>query len=243
MRLPLIALVTAVLSLALAGTASANQPLPNPADFSFIATIDCGAGPVQVGSTDDIYAPLVDLATGREYEPVAWSVQVGDNLFEDVLPGASMRNTMKCSYDDGVAVGTVTVKRQCRGHHDGRVGSWRPASRPPPRNLAPRPPQRHSSGAHACGASREACRPEAAKEGQHSQDPPVVVVGVGDPELGEQRADVLLDHAGRDGRRLRDQLAPAPRGEPARALSSRDAVERRPGGDTSSRSITRSLSR
>jgi hypothetical protein len=118
LRLPLIALVTAVLSLALVGTASAHQSAPDPADFSFIATIDCGSGPVQVGSTDDLYAPLVDLKSGREYEPVAWSVQVGDNLFEDVLPGASMRNTMKCSYDDGQAVGTVTVKRDCRDDRD-----------------------------------------------------------------------------------------------------------------------------
>jgi hypothetical protein len=124
MRLPLIAVVTAVLSLALAGPASANQPAPDPADFSFIATIDCGAGPVQVGSTDDLYAPLVDLKTGREYEPVAWSVKVGDNLFEDSLPGASMRNTMRCSYDDGVAVGTVTVKRQCREGGRRDRGRW-----------------------------------------------------------------------------------------------------------------------
>ena len=123
MRLPLIALVTAVLSLALAGPASANQPAPDPATFSFIATIDCGAGPVQVGSTDDLYAPLVDLKTGREYEPVAWSVKVGDKLFEDALPGASMRHTMKCSYDDGMAVGTVTVKRQCREGRRDR-GRW-----------------------------------------------------------------------------------------------------------------------
>ena len=89
-----------------------------------VATIDCGAGPVQVGSTDDLYAPLVDLKTGREYEPVAWSVKVGDNLFEDALPGASMRHTMKCSYDDGMAVGTVTVKRQCREGGRRDRGRW-----------------------------------------------------------------------------------------------------------------------
>jgi hypothetical protein len=122
MRLPITALAVAALSLALAAPASAKksdpQPQPQPV-YSFIATIDCGAGPVQVGSTDDLYAPLVDLKSGREYEPVAWDVQVGDNRFQDALPGASLRHTVDCSYDDGVAKGTVTVKRaRCQGDRD-----------------------------------------------------------------------------------------------------------------------------
>ena len=130
MRLPLIAVVTAVLSLALAGTASAKQSPPDPADFSFLATIDCGSGPVQIGSTEEIYAPLVDLKTGRKYDPVAWDVSGGDFHFVDSLEGVTKRNSVECSYVDEWVSGTVTVKRTCRerdrdrgdhrGHHGGR---------------------------------------------------------------------------------------------------------------------------
>jgi hypothetical protein len=116
MRLPIAAVAAFVLSLALAAPASARpQPLPNPADFSFIATIDCGRGPVQVGSTDDIYAPLVDLATGREYNPVAWDVSFGDFHFVDRLPGVTKHNSVDCSYVDEWVSGTVTVQRSRRG--------------------------------------------------------------------------------------------------------------------------------
>ena len=70
MRLPLIAVCTAVLSLAFAGSASAHNPPPlDPADFSFVATIDCGDGPVEVGSTDDIYAPLSTSRRGGSTNP------------------------------------------------------------------------------------------------------------------------------------------------------------------------------
>jgi hypothetical protein len=119
MRLPIAALAALVLTLAVAApaSASAKQPLPDPADFSFIATIDCGSGPIQVGSTDDIYAPLVDLATGREYEPVAWDVSFGDFHFVDSLDGVTERNSVDCSYVDEWVSGTVTVKRSCRARH------------------------------------------------------------------------------------------------------------------------------
>src|SRR3954451_22552357 len=123
MRLPLIAVCTAMLSLAFAGTASAHQPL-DPADFSFVATIDCGSGPVEVGSTDDIYAPLIDLETGRKYDPVAWDVSFGDFHFVDTQEGVTRRNSVECSYVDEWVSGTVTVKRtRCYdrgGHHGGR---------------------------------------------------------------------------------------------------------------------------
>ncbi|MEO8689073.1 MAG: hypothetical protein ABI611_12765 [Solirubrobacteraceae bacterium] len=129
MRLPLIAVCTAVLALAFAGTASADQPPVDPADFSFLATIDCGSGPVEVGSTDDIYAPLVELETGRKFEPVAWDVSFGDFHFVDVKEGFTVtrRNSMECSYLDEWVSGTVTLKRTrryCddddRGDHRGR---------------------------------------------------------------------------------------------------------------------------
>ena len=125
MRLPLIAVCTALLSLAFAGSASAHNQSPlDPADFSFVATIDCGSGPVQVGSTDDIYAPLIDLKTSRKYDPVAWDVSFGDFHFVDTQEGVTRRNSMECSYVDEWVSGTVTVKRTCRydrgGHHGHR---------------------------------------------------------------------------------------------------------------------------
>jgi hypothetical protein len=122
MRLPLIAVCTAVLSLAFAGTASADSSALDPADFSFVATIDCGSGPVEVGSTDDIYAPLIDLQTGRKYDPVAWDVSFGDFHFVDTLEGVTKHNSVECSYVDEWVSGTVTVKRTCRferGRHRG----------------------------------------------------------------------------------------------------------------------------
>jgi hypothetical protein len=125
MRFSLIAVCTAVLSLAFAGTASAHSSPLDPADFSFVATIDCGSGPVEVGSTDDIYAPLVDLDSGRKYEPVAWDVSFEDFHFVDSLDGVTKRNSVDCSYVDEWVSGTVTVKRTCRydrGGHHGRRG-------------------------------------------------------------------------------------------------------------------------
>jgi hypothetical protein len=113
MRLPLIAVCTAVLSLAFAGSASAHKPPPlDPADFSFVATIDCGDGPVEVGSTDDIYAPLIDLQTRRKYEPVAWDVSFGDFHFVDTQEGVTRRNSIECSYVDEWVSGTVTLERR-----------------------------------------------------------------------------------------------------------------------------------
>jgi hypothetical protein len=121
MRLPLFAICTALLSLAFAGSASAHQPL-DAADFSFVATIDCGSGPVEVGSTDDIYAPLIDLETGRRYEPVAWDVSFGDFHFVDTKEGVTRRNSVECSYVDEWVSGTVTVKRTGRFVHGGHHG-------------------------------------------------------------------------------------------------------------------------
>jgi hypothetical protein len=121
LRLALIAICTALLSLAVAGSASAHQPL-DPADFSFVATIDCGSGLVEVGSTDDIYAPLIDLATGRKYEPVAWDVSFGDFHFVDTKEGVTRRTSVECSYVDEWVSGTVTVKRTCRFAHGGHHG-------------------------------------------------------------------------------------------------------------------------
>jgi hypothetical protein len=110
MRLPISAVLTVALSLALAGPAAAKAK-PDPADFSFLATIDCGTGPVQVGSTDDIYAPLVNLSTGKKYTPVAWDVSAGDFHFVDATKGAAKKHAVDCDYADDFVTGTVTLKK------------------------------------------------------------------------------------------------------------------------------------
>jgi hypothetical protein len=104
----LLTAATAALALAvMAGPAAAKTP---NAPYSYYATIDCGAGPVEVGSWDDLWAPLVDLENGRKYKPVAWHVTVGEISFDEVRK-RERKHAVDCSYSDGVATGTVTVKR------------------------------------------------------------------------------------------------------------------------------------
>ena len=99
----------------LAGSALAKPKPKSDKDdkpvFPYTATIDCGPGPVTVKSTDDMFAPLLDAATGRKYQPVAWDVRVGEKRIKERKPGRSKKPTVDCSYDDGEAVGTVTVER------------------------------------------------------------------------------------------------------------------------------------
>jgi hypothetical protein len=105
-------LATGMAALALlgatAGTASAKSP---KGGFTYTATINCGGGAIVVGSTDDLFAPLVDMRTGRKYQPIAWDVWVdGQEIVADDGHRPN-RHAVGCSYDDGVAKGTVTVKR------------------------------------------------------------------------------------------------------------------------------------
>lgn len=100
----------AVVALAMsAAPASAKKPV-NADAFSYIAQIDCGGGLLQVGSTDDLWAPLVDLRTGRKYKPIAWNV-AGEGFALDEAIADPKKHSAVCSYDDGVATGTVTVKK------------------------------------------------------------------------------------------------------------------------------------
>ena len=82
-------------------------------DYVYTATIDCGRGPVEVVSEEDLWAPLVDLKRHRQYLPIAWDVEVqGHPVVQEEKPGVPRilkRFAMKCSYTDGVATGTVTV--------------------------------------------------------------------------------------------------------------------------------------
>jgi hypothetical protein len=93
-------------------TARAAEAKPaNTSAYTYTATIDCGAGPVIVGSTDDMFAPLVDLRSGKQYKPVAWDVVVGDRSIQASNGKKAPKHAVDCSYDDGVAVGVVTVKK------------------------------------------------------------------------------------------------------------------------------------
>lgn len=98
---------TALLGVA-AGTAEAT---PGKHLYTYVATIDCGSGPMTVGSTDDLFAPLVDTASHRRYQPVSWDVVVGDRAIQMRADDKLYRHSVDCSYDDGVATGTVTVKK------------------------------------------------------------------------------------------------------------------------------------
>ena len=100
-------LALAVVALA-AGPAAAKMPRTA---FTYFATIDCGAGPVEVGSGDDLWSPLVDLQSGKVYKPVAWHVSVGTSVLDENRKGEPKKHAVVCSYSDGVATGTVTVKK------------------------------------------------------------------------------------------------------------------------------------
>jgi hypothetical protein len=109
MRTQLAAGMAALSLLGLTATAASAKAAKNTA-YTYLATIDCGSGPRSVGSGDDLFAPLVDLATGRKYHPVAWDVVAGGNRIQVSRPGRP-KHAVDCSYDDGEAVGTVTVKK------------------------------------------------------------------------------------------------------------------------------------
>ena len=96
----------AVVALILAAPASAKQPPHH--DFARVATIDCGDGARKVGSTNALWAPLVDLRTGEKYKPLAWKVS-GEGFAVDVSKNAE-QDAVVCDYDDGEATGTVTVR-------------------------------------------------------------------------------------------------------------------------------------
>jgi len=113
MRKMLTAALAAILCFGImAGTASAHskKKAPKP-EYTYTATIDCGRGPVEVGSYDDMWADLEDLDSRRTYKPIEWHVAVGDMAIDETKPGERRRQPrVVCSYDDGVATGTVVVK-------------------------------------------------------------------------------------------------------------------------------------
>ena len=117
--------LVAAATLALACIAAPAQAKPKPKPkYTYTATIDCGAGPVVVDSTDDMFAPLLDRATKRTYQPVKWNVKVGTKRIRATKKGWKGGPTTACSYDDGQAVGTVTVLKARKPAH-GKAKSHR----------------------------------------------------------------------------------------------------------------------
>jgi hypothetical protein len=105
MRKLLAAGMAAMTLLTLGATAASAKPAKNT------ATIDCGSGPRTVRSTDKLFAPLIDLESSKVYLPVAYDVVVEGRRIQADKPGKPPRHTVDCSYDDGIAVGTVTVRK------------------------------------------------------------------------------------------------------------------------------------
>lgn len=108
-----------VLALSAAPALAHSRHYKQASDYAYVATIDCGDGPVTVYSDEDLYAPLVDLDHSRYYAPIAWDVAVnGTTVLQDEKPGVPRglkRRAHDCSYSDGVAEGTVTVLGPFRG--------------------------------------------------------------------------------------------------------------------------------
>ena len=98
----------------LAAPASAKKPRAAD-EFARTAVIDCGDGPVEVGTGDDLWAPLVNLETGEKSKPIAFKVS-GDGFSVDVADGKPNKHSVVCGYDDGEAKGTVTLKKAPKGH-------------------------------------------------------------------------------------------------------------------------------
>jgi hypothetical protein len=111
MRKLLTAGMAALICLAMVtAPASARSSKPPSANFSYTATIDCGQGPITVGSFSSLWTDLVDVETSKRYKPVAWEIFLPGRTDPIVAAKpASGKPTVECSYDDGGATGTVTV--------------------------------------------------------------------------------------------------------------------------------------
>ena len=116
MRKLLTATMAALFCLTLFTASAPAKAKPPKLPYTYTATIDCGRGPVVVGSYDDLWADLEELDSRRRYQPVEWHVRFGDMALDFVKPGRLPKRTVACSYDDGGATGTVIVKRD--GHFE-----------------------------------------------------------------------------------------------------------------------------
>jgi hypothetical protein len=101
----------AILTLTLAASPAVakKQRGLDPAQFAYIATIDCGFKPMTVGSGEELYSPMYELRTGLKLQPIAWNVTFpgGGSMVDS--SGVKTRLSRVCAYSDGYATGTVTV--------------------------------------------------------------------------------------------------------------------------------------
>ena len=95
--------MAALVALSLAAAPASAKKKPDSGSFSYVAQIDCGDGPREVGSSDD-------LETGTKYRPIAWNVS-GEGFAVNESNGKANKHAATCAYDDGVATGTVTLKK------------------------------------------------------------------------------------------------------------------------------------
>jgi hypothetical protein len=107
-RMMLIATVVLGALVVPSGAAAAHAPKES---FAYYATIDCGSGPIEVGSGEDLWSPLVDLKKGKSFQPVAWNVS-GDGFSVVETRKGEQKKPVACHYNDGVATGTVTVVKR-----------------------------------------------------------------------------------------------------------------------------------
>jgi hypothetical protein len=110
------------LALGVAGPAAA-KPKHDKAKAKpqiYTAKLDCGSGAMSVASGADLFAPLVQRKTGRRFYPVYWNVKAHGHVIKQTKPGGWHGHSIKCTYDDGIAVGTVRVLAPKRQTHPKR---------------------------------------------------------------------------------------------------------------------------
>ena len=102
---------TAALTAVTALTLAAAPASAKKSEERFPADLDCGAGVIHVDSGADLWSPFVDVETGKKYKPIAWHVTFPGGSVDELKKGAPTKHAVECSYTDGVATGTVVVKK------------------------------------------------------------------------------------------------------------------------------------
>jgi hypothetical protein len=75
------------------------------------ASLDCYGKAVAVSSGSNMFAPLVEVRSGKRYKPVAWHVLTDDGrVIDESRRSALPKDAIACGYADDKAHGTVIVK-------------------------------------------------------------------------------------------------------------------------------------